>query len=352
LNASGGRFDIEGKKKEIVSLEQHSGEQGFWNDANNARALMGKLNSLKKTVSSWESQTAEAASLGELQKMADDEKDETMSAEVNEHAEKLRQAVNNLEIQLKLAGEFDRSNAIVAIHAGAGGTESCDWAEMLLRMYNRWAERKGFEVEVLDILAGEEAGIKSATFLVKGEFAYGLMQSELGVHRLVRISPFDANKRRHTSFTSVDVIPEIDDNIDIVIEDKDLRIDTYRASGHGGQYMNKTDSAVRITHIPSGIIIACQSERSQIKNRATAMKLLKSRLYEAELDKKRKATEKHYDEKGSIAWGSQIRSYVFMPYQLVKDHRTGAEIAQVDKVMDGEIDPFISAYLDKKLAGK
>jgi peptide chain release factor 2 len=313
---------------------------------------MAKLNSLKKTVSTWQSQSAEAASLDELQKMADDEKDETMLAEVAASAEKLRLAVNSLEIQLKLAGEFDRSNAIVAIHAGAGGTESCDWAEMLLRMYNRWAERKGFEIEVLDILGGEEAGIKSATLLIKGEFAYGFLQSELGVHRLVRISPFDANKRRHTSFSSIDVIPEIDDNINIVIEEKDLRIDTYRASGHGGQYMNKTDSAVRITHIPSGIIIACQVERSQIKNRATAMKLLKSRLYEAELDKKRKATEKHYDEKGSIAWGSQIRSYVFMPYQLVKDHRTGKEIPQVDLVMDGDIDPFISAYLDKKLTNE
>ncbi len=313
---------------------------------------MGKLNALKKTVSTWEAQTAEAVELAQLSKMAEDEKDESMVAEIAANIEKLRQSVNALEIQLKLAGEFDRSNAIVAIHAGAGGTESCDWAEMLLRMYNRWAERKGFTVELLDILGGEEAGIKSATFLVKGEFAYGLLRSELGVHRLVRISPFDANKRRHTSFSSVDVIPEIDDNINIVIEDKDLRIDTYRASGHGGQYMNKTDSAVRVTHIPSGIVIACQVERSQIKNRATAMKLLKSRLYEAELDKKRKVTEKHYDEKGSIAWGSQIRSYVFMPYQLVKDHRTGIEVPQVDLVMDGEIDPFISAYLDKKLTGE
>ena len=351
-NVSGGRFDVEGKKAEIAVLEQTSGEPGFWNDANSARALMGKLNSLKKTVSTWEEQTAEAASLSELKAMAEEGKDESMLAEVEANTEKLRQSVNTLEIQLKLAGEFDTSNAILAIHAGAGGTESCDWAEMLLRMYNRWAEKKGYEVELLDILSGEEAGIKSATFLVKGEFAYGLLQSELGVHRLVRISPFDANKRRHTSFSSIDVIPEIDDKINIVIEDKDLRIDTYRASGHGGQYMNKTDSAVRITHIPSGIIIACQSERSQIKNRATAMKLLKSRLYEAELDKKRKATEKHYDEKGSIAWGSQIRSYVFMPYQLVKDHRTGMEIPQVDLVMDGEIDPFISAYLDKKLTGE
>jgi peptide chain release factor 2 len=310
---------------------------------------MGKLNTIKKTVSTWEAQTAEAAALAELHNMAENDKDESMLLDIAKSADKLRLEVNSLEIQLKLAGEFDRNNAIVAIHAGAGGTESCDWAEMLLRMYSRWAERKGFEVEVLDILGGEEAGIKSATILIKGEFAYGFLQSELGVHRLVRISPFDANKRRHTSFSSVDVIPEIDDNINIVIEDKDLRIDTYRASGHGGQYMNKTDSAVRITHIPSGIVIACQVERSQIKNRATAMKLLKSRLYEAELDKKRKVTEKHYDEKGSIAWGSQIRSYVFMPYQLVKDHRTGMEVPQVDAVMDGAIDAFISAYLDKKL---
>jgi peptide chain release factor 2 len=219
-------------------------------------------------------------------------------------------------------------------------------------MYTRWAEKKGFAVELVDMLPGEEAGIKSVTIIVKGEYAYGLLQSEIGVHRLVRISPFDANKRRHTSFSSVDIIPEIGEDIDIQIEEKDIRIDTYRASGHGGQYLNKTDSAVRITHLPSGIVVQSQNERSQLKNRVTAMKLLKARLYELEMEKRRQAFEKHYDEKGAIAWGNQIRSYVFMPYQLVKDHRTGMEIPQVNLVMDGEIDPFAEAYLDWKLQAK
>jgi peptide chain release factor 2 len=313
---------------------------------------MTRLNQLRKTVANWEKLNTEVADLAALEELAAAEKDDKLIQDVSDSEGKLAGRVHLLEVETKLAGEYDGNNAIVSIHAGAGGTESCDWAEMLTRMYRRWAEKKGFPVEVIDILPGEEAGIKSITMIVKGEYAYGLLQSELGVHRLVRISPFDANKRRHTSFSSVDVIPEIDDDIEIKIEDKDLRIDTYRASGHGGQYINKTDSAVRITHTPSGIVIACQSERSQIKNRAMAMKLLKAKLYELEQEKKRQVIEKHYDEKGAIAWGSQIRSYVFMPYQLVKDHRTGKEIPQVDIVMDGEIEPFIEAYLDWKVQKK
>jgi peptide chain release factor 2 len=246
---------------------------------------------------------------------------------------------------------MDRNNAIVSLHAGAGGTEACDWIDMLLRMYQRWAEKKGFAVEVLDILPGEEAGVKRVTFLVRGSFAYGLLQSEAGVHRLVRISPFDSNARRHTSFGACDVVPEVDDNIEIVVNESDLRIDTYRSSGAGGQHVNRTESAIRITHLPTNIVVQCQNERSQIKNRITAMKMLKSKLYDVEMEKQRAAAEKHYDAKGDIAWGNQIRSYVFMPYQMVKDLRSGHETSQIQNVMDGDLDPFINAYLEWKLSG-
>lgn len=280
------------------------------------------------------------------------EQDEQIKTEIEENIKKLENTVKILEIETKLSGEYDTNNAILAIHAGAGGTESCDWAEMLLRMYLRWAEAKNFSFEIIDILSGEEAGIKSVTLIIKGEYAYGFLQAEIGVHRLVRISPFDANKRRHTSFASVDVLPEIEDDIEIKIEEKDIRIDTYRASGHGGQHVNKTDSAVRITHLPTNIVVQCQNERSQHKNKEKCLKLLKAKLYELEQEKLRKATEKHYDEKGAIAWGHQIRSYVFMPYQLVKDHRTNKEIAQAEIVLDGGIDPFITSYLDWKLKNK
>ena len=256
--------------------------------------------------------------------------------------------LNSLDLASKLKGEMDPCNAIVSLHSGAGGTEACDWTEMLLRMYERWAMNKGFQTEVIDILVGEEAGVKSVTFLVKGLYAYGYLKSEIGVHRLVRISPFDSNKRRHTSFASCDIIPEIEETIEIEINESDLRVDTYRASGHGGQHINKTDSAVRLTHIPSGIAVACQTERSQLKNKAMAFKLLRARLYEREQEARRAVMEKHYDDKGDIAWGNQIRSYVFMPYQLVKDSRTGVESSQIQKVMDGEIDVFIRAYLSSK----
>jgi peptide chain release factor 2 len=251
-----------------------------------------------------------------------------------------------LERQAKFSEIVDRDDALVTLHAGAGGTEACDWAEMLTRMYERYAERKGFSVEITDILQGDQAGIKSITFFVRGPFAYGLLKGEAGVHRLVRVSPFDANKRRHTSFASCDVLPDVKDDFVVKIEEKDLRIDTYRAHGAGGQHINKTDSAVRITHIPTGVVVACQNQRSQIKNREKAFQVLKIRLYELERDKQRAAMEKRYDEKGDIAWGNQIRSYVFMPYQMVKDHRTSFEVSQIDKVMDGEIDSFIDAYLE------
>ncbi len=258
----------------------------------------------------------------------------------------------DLEIRALLGGPHDRSNAILTVHAGAGGTEAADWAQILFRMYSRWVERKGMAMEVIDVLPGEGAGLRRVTAMVRGPYAYGLLKAEMGVHRLVRISPFDANARRHTSFASCDVIPEIEDDVEIEIREADLRIDTYRSSGAGGQHVNKTDSAVRITHLPSGIVVACQQERSQIKNRATAMKILKAKLYDYEQEKKRAALEKHYDERGQIAWGNQIRSYVFMPYQLVKDLRTDHETGNVQAVLDGDLDPFIKAYLDWKATGK
>lgn len=259
----------------------------------------------------------------------------------------LKQKMDRLEFASLLGEDSDSSNAILSINAGAGGTESCDWAAMLLRMYIKWAEGKGHEIEVIDQLMGEEAGIKNATLLVKGDFAYGFLKSESGVHRLVRISPFDSNKRRHTSFASVDVIPEVSDDIEIEIKDVDLKIDTYRAGGKGGQHVNKTDSAVRITHMPTGIVVQCQNERSQFKNKSTALKILKAKLYERERQKKVKEIETAYDSKKEIAWGSQIRSYVLHPYSMVKDHRTDCETGNAQAVLDGKIDEFLEAYLKR-----
>jgi peptide chain release factor 2 len=336
----------------IKELENEITEPNFWNDQNTAKKVMSELDALKNTNKLWQDMDSQVKDLIDLKELAESENNENTLKDVEEGSKKLEKILSAFEIKTKLAGEHDKNNAIMSIHAGAGGTESCDWAQMLLRMYSRWAEDKGFEIEVVDSLDGAEAGIKSITMIIKGEYAYGFLQSEIGVHRLVRISPFDSNKRRHTSFSSVDVIPEIEDNIDIIIEDKDIRIDTYRASGAGGQHINKTDSAVRITHLSTGLIVQAQNDRSQIKNRATAMKLLKAKLYELEQEKQRASYEKHYNEKGAIEWGSQIRSYVFMPYQLVKDHRTGCETSQVNPVMDGEIDSFISAYLSWKLENK
>jgi peptide chain release factor 2 len=313
---------------------------------------MAELDDLNNTYKLWHNMSARVKDLIDLKELAAIEKDENLLKDIEDGSRELEKELSAFETKIKLNGEHDKNNAIMSIHAGAGGTESCDWVQMLARMYSRWVENKGFEIEVVDSLYGDEAGIKSITMIIKGEYAYGFLQSEVGVHRLVRVSPFDANKRRHTSFSSVDVIPELDDNINIVIEDKDIRIDTYRASGAGGQHINKTDSAVRITHFATGIIVQSQNDRSQIKNRATAMKLLKAKLYELERENQRASYEKHYNEKGAIEWGSQIRSYIFMPYQLVKDHRTGCEISQLSLVMDGEIDGFINTYLSWKLEQK
>ena len=277
---------------------------------------------------------------------------ESVDADLRREIDSLRQLVDRLETETLLSGENDARNAIVTIHPGAGGTESQDWADMLLRMYLRWAERQGFETVLYDYQPGEEAGLKSATFAVNGEYAFGLLTSEIGVHRLVRISPFDQAKRRHTSFASVFVSPEIDDSIDIVIKPDDLRIDTYRSSGKGGQHVNTTDSAVRITHIPTGIVAACQNERSQHKNKDRAMSMLRSKLYENELEKKRAATKKIEDSKLDIDFGSQIRSYTVQPYRLIKDHRTKMEVGDVDRVIDGDLQPFIRAYLQMRRSEK
>jgi len=283
--------------------------------------------------------------------LLEEEEDEEAARELKEEVEAISQDLDKLELKLMLGGKRDRNNAILSIHPGAGGTESQDWASMLLRMYQRWAERKGYKVEVLDLLPGDEAGIKSATLLVSGDYAYGYLKAESGVHRLVRISPFDANKRRHTSFASVSVIPEIEDEVDVEIKDEDLRIDTFRAGGPGGQHVNRTDSAVRIVHLPTGITVQCQSERSQHRNRELAMKVLKARLYEYYRQKQEEELAKLRGERKDIAFGNQIRSYVFHPYKLVKDLRTGVETGNVDAVMDGEIDIFIEAYLKENIGG-
>ena len=281
----------------------------------------------------------------ELVELALSEKDDSISSEIAEELDKLEEDYKEFEVTLTLSGKYDGNNAIMTIHSGAGGTEACDWVEMLLKVYVKWAERRGFKTEIADILAGEEAGIKTVTIIIKGDYAYGYLRSEIGVHRLVRISPFDANKRRHTSFCSVDVIAEVEDEVDVDIKTEDLRIDTYRASGHGGQHINTTDSAVRITHLPTGIVTQCQNERSQLKNKLTAMKVLKARLVEYHARKKEEEMQEYNKDKKKIEWGSQIRSYTFQPYTLVKDHRTGAEIGNVQAVMDGDIDKFIEAFL-------
>ncbi len=313
---------------------------------------MSGLTLAKDSVKLWDDLSAKLEDLKAHLELAEEAGDPAEEKDVESGLKNLETTLVQLEIRSLLNKPFDNSNAIMTIHAGAGGTEACDWAEMLLRMYTRWTERKGFKLEITDILPGDGAGIKRVQAIVTGTYAYGLLKAEMGVHRLVRISPFDSNARRHTSFASCDVIPEIDEEINIEIKDSDLRVDTYRSSGAGGQHINKTDSAVRLTHIPTGVVVSCQNERSQIKNRAVAMQILKARLYDLEQEKKRAALEKHYDERGEIGWGNQIRSYVFMPYQLVKDLRTEYETGNVQAVMDGELDPFIKAFLDWKATKK
>ncbi len=322
-------------------------DPGFWDRPDDAREVMEESNRLKGWVEPWTRLHAKATELEELAELLADEADPDLEGEWRRELDLLKRGLEELEVRTMLQGENDHRNALLTIHAGAGGTESQDWAEMLLRMYNRWAERHGHVVELLDIQYGEEAGVKGVTLQVTGEAAYGFLKAEKGVHRLVRISPFDSQARRHTSFASVFVYPEVDDDIDIEIDEGDLRVDTFRASGAGGQHVNKTDSAIRITHEPTGIVVSCQKERSQHKNRATAMKMLKAALFERAEEEREKERQAVEATKTEIGWGNQIRSYVFQPYTMVNDHRTELKIGDVDAVMDGELDPFIEAYLKK-----
>ena len=319
----------------------------FWNDQAIAQQTVQRLKALKARLTPIEAFQRGLHDLVELLPLVEPH-DVSSIASLSQDLTKLEHQLAQLEFQRLLGGEQDPKDAIVSFHAGAGGTESCDWAEMLLRMYRRWADSKGYQTELIDLLPGEEAGVKNATMIVKGPYAYGYLKAEEGVHRLVRISPFDANKRRHTSFVSVDVIPEVDEEIQIEVKDSDLRIDVYRSSGKGGQSVNTTDSAVRITHLPTGLVVQCQDERSQLQNKTKALKVLKSRLYAAELQKREEALEKDYQAKQKIEWGSQIRSYVLHPYNMVKDLRTDHETGNTQAVLDGELDPFIEAYLKWK----
>jgi len=318
---------------------------GFWNDNEAAQKVQQKRSQLQRTVTAWNDLNKEGEDLNALIELAQEEEDDSLIAEIASAETALREMVQQTELQAMLSGDNDINNAIMTINSGAGGTESQDWAQMLLRMYTRWAERNGYKSEILDIQYGEEAGIKSATVNFTGDYAYGYMRAEIGVHRLVRISPFDANKRRHTSFASVFVYPEVEEDLDIEIKEEDLKIDVYRASGPGGQGVNTTDSAVRLTHAPSGIIVQCQNERSQFKNKASAMKVLKSRLYELEMEKQDEEKKSLEKQKKKIEWGSQIRSYVLHPYRMAKDLRTHVEMGNVDAVLDGDLASFIEAFL-------
>ncbi|SEG61694.1 peptide chain release factor 2 [Paenibacillus sp. UNC499MF] len=324
----------------------------FWDDNEKAQKIIGELNAIKSVVDQFQGLNNEYEDLEVMAQLADEENDEDMAAELADGLKGVLRKLEDFQLQLLLNQPYDRLNAILELHPGAGGTESQDWAEMLLRMYRRWAEKRDFKVEVLDYLPGDEAGVKSVTLLIKGHNAYGYLKAEKGVHRLVRISPFDASGRRHTSFVSCDVVPEIEDDVEVDIRTEDLKIDTYRASGAGGQHINTTDSAVRITHLPTGVVVTCQTERSQIKNRERAMKHLRSKLYEKKIEEQEKHLAEIRGEQSDIAWGSQIRSYVFHPYSMVKDHRTTEETGNVGAVMDGDLDPFIDAYLRLQIQKK
>lgn len=341
---TGGIFDLDRKKEQIRELEEKTFAEGFWNDQKSSEAVIKELNVLKDTVKKFEDLELAFEDIKILVEFYE-AGDESVAEELDSSYVNIKKDLNNFNTELLLDGPYDNLNAIVTVHSGAGGTEACDWAEMLFRMFTRWVNKTGYKYTTLDSLDGDGAGYKSITILVEGAHAYGYLKSEKGVHRLVRISPFDANKKRHTSFASVDVMPEIDDDIEVIINQGDLRIDTYRASGAGGQHVNMTDSAVRITHLPTGIVVTCQNERSQLKNRDFAMKVLKSKLFEIELKKKEEDLKKIQGEQSDISWGNQIRSYVFQPYTLVKDHRMNFEVGNVQGVMDGDIDSFISAYL-------
>ncbi len=341
---------IDSLKAEVEVLEKESAAPDFWDDMENSQKVMQKIGSLKAKVTGYESLKSDYEDALVMIELADEEGDLSLLDDCTASVKDIETRVEDMTLSTLLSGEFDGKNALLTFHAGAGGTEAQDWAEMLFRMYNRWGERHGYKVSTLDYLDGDVAGIKSATILVEGENAYGYLKGEMGIHRLVRVSPFDSSGRRHTSFASVEVMPEIDDDVNVEIREEDIKMDVYRASGAGGQKVNKTSSAVRLTHIPTGIVVSCQIERSQHQNREVAMRMLKSKLVEI---KERENLERIEDIKGDqkeIAWGSQIRSYVFMPYTLAKDHRTGFEMGNITAVMDGDIDGFINAYLKQKSA--
>ncbi|WP_155894543.1 peptide chain release factor 2 [Desulfotomaculum nigrificans] len=341
-------LDIANQQQEIEKLEHEMTQEGFWDNTEHSQQVTQKLALLKDKVEAFNSLESAYQDLEVMLELCNEEEDPLLDDELKSDLASLTKRVADMELEVMLSGPYDRNDAILSLHAGAGGTESQDWVQMLLRMFTRYCENHNYKVEVLDLLPGDEAGVKSATIQVSGPNAYGYLKSEKGVHRLVRISPFDAAGRRHTSFASVDVLPVVDDEVEVNIRPEDLKIDTYRSGGAGGQHVNKTDSAVRITHLPTGIVVACQNERSQTYNRAAAMKLLKAKLIDLELRKKEEELAALRGDQKDIAWGSQIRSYVFHPYSLVKDHRTGVEVGNVYAVMDGAIDEFIAAYLKQK----
>ncbi len=349
---SGVVFDVDAKVKRIEEIDKQIADSAFWEGTEEAHGVLKERTELLDIVDQWQGIKKELEEGEILLQLAEEEENEKEIEGVRKKLDHIGKQIRDIEMRGMLAGEHDHDNAIVSINAGAGGTEAQDWSEMLLRMYLRWSEKRGYKSEIIDILAGEEAGIKNVTFMVRGEYAYGYIKAEIGIHRLVRISPFDTGRRRHTSFASVFVFPEISEEIVVEIDEADLRIDTFRSSGAGGQHVNKTDSAVRITHIPTGIVAQCQNERSQHKNRAMAMKVLRAKIYEKELQEKAEKERELYESKKEIAWGSQIRSYIMHPYKMVKDHRTSVTIGDVEGVLDGALDQFIEAYLWDCLRGE
>ncbi len=346
----GGLFDLDEKQERIAELDEIMTDPDFWNNQEKAQTVINESNALKEQVNTFLKLEGEFEDLEVSYELVKEEDDEDLAEELFSGVKALITQMNDFELQLLLSAPYDKNNAILELHPGAGGTESQDWASMLLRMYQRWADSKGFKVETMDYLPGDEAGVKSVTLLIKGHNAYGYLKAEKGVHRLVRISPFDSSGRRHTSFVSCEIMPELDDNVEIEINTEDLKVDTYRASGAGGQHINTTDSAVRITHLPTNTVVTCQSERSQIKNREQAMKMMKAKLYQLKIEEQQRELDEIRGEQKEIGWGSQIRSYVFHPYSMVKDHRTNFEVGNTNGVMDGDIDGFIDSYLRSSLS--